>query len=71
MWSTREEIEGDDFFNLVFFGEDTEVAGLSGGITGEVNNFSWCSFEEFFEEFGVAAGAGRIKDDGLVGLDKV
>ena len=71
MGGAGEEIEGGDFFDFVFFCEDAEVAGLGGRVARKINDFFWGNFEEFFEKFDVAAGAGRIDDYGLVWLDEV
>ena len=51
MGSFREEVERSDAVDFVFygFGEEFDVAGLSGGVAGEVDEFFWGLFEEFFD----------------------
>ncbi len=71
--SFGEEVEGGDAGELVFFGfgEEANVAGLGGGVAGEVDEGFGGLVEESFDEFLVAAGAGRVEDDGLIGGDVV
>ena len=66
-----EEVEGGDAGELVFFGfgEEANVAGLGGGVAGEIDDFGWFDFDEFVDEFAIAAGAGWVHNDGLVGFD--
>ncbi len=44
MRSSGEEIEGLYSFDLVFFEEKFDVAGLGGGITREVDDGFWSDF---------------------------
>ena len=71
MGGAREEIEGFCGDGAVFLLQNGDVAGLGGRVAREINNGFWGDGEEFSEELGVATGAGRIEDDGLVGLDEV
>ena len=50
MGSFGEEVERSDAIDFVFsvFGEEFDVAGLSGGVAGEVDEFFRFNFEEFF-----------------------
>lgn len=65
MGSAGEEVVSLDSGDVVFGEEKANVAGLSGGVTGEIDEFTRLDFEEFIDESGVAAGAGRVEDDGL------
>lgn len=38
MGSARKEVKGFNGFNLVVFEQEFYVAGLSGGVAGEINN---------------------------------
>ncbi len=49
MGGAREEIKGFDIFDLVFFEQKFNVAGLGSGITRKVNNFSGYNFEKFID----------------------
>ena len=48
MGSLGEEVEGYDAGNIVLCGESFEVTSLGGGVAGEVDDFFWFNFEEFF-----------------------
>ena len=47
MRGVGEEIEGFDSFEVVFCEEEFDVAGLGGGVAGEIDDFFWNYFEEF------------------------
>ena len=49
MGSPREEIEGSDELEMVFFEEEFKVASLSRGVAREVDDGFGSDFEEFFD----------------------
>ena len=49
--------------------QKAEVAGLRDGVAGKVDNLSWLDLAEGINKFVVAAGAGWIKNDAMVGRD--
>lgn len=71
MGGAGEEVVGFDGFEAIEILEKGDVTGLSGGITGEVDDSFWDDGKKFCDEVGVAAGTRRVKDDGGVCGDEV
>lgn len=71
MGGAGEEIERLEMCDVIFLLEDCDIASLSGGVAGEVDDGRRIDLEKFIEEFGMATGTGWIEDDGGVAGDKV
>lgn len=71
MGSTREEVESLESDEVIFLEKGNEVAGLSGGVTGEIDDSGREDVEETLNEVGVATSARWIEDDGGVWCDEI
>ena len=60
MWGAGEEVESFNKVEVVFSEEFLDVAGFSGGVTREIDDFCGGNFEKFGNEFFVATGARRV-----------
>ena len=71
MWGAGEEVKNLNGFEVVKIDKRFKVAGLSGGVTGEINNFGWFNGEKFVDNRRVAAGARRVENDSGIGRDEI
>ena len=62
----REEIVWLSGGKIIFFGKHGGVAGLCDWIAGHIDDALRLDFEEFLDEFDVAAGAWWVEDDGAI-----
>ena len=71
MWGAGEEVKNLNSFEVVMSNERLKVAGLSGGVTGEINNFGWFNGEKFVDNRRVAASARWVENDSGIGRDEI